>query len=167
MLEFLKSKIFREIPGEKVIFEIRPSYFILLAPELVISLIIVVLMLLFYFSGFTFFWIYLIVGATGIFIALVFFLNWYYTIFRMSNKRVENRIGVFGSREEEISLDDVQAVDVEQTFWGSILGFGTVLIKAAGEKREVDFVNISSPKRIANRIEDLALGGDAGVKESK
>ena len=153
----VESKKLRDIPGEEVLFEIRPSFVVLAGYEIAIIIAIAALMLMFYFSSIAHFWFYLIVGAVGVFVALVIFLNWYFTIYRMTNKRVENRVGVFGSREEEISLDDVQAVDVEQTFWGSIFGFGTVLIKAAGEKREVDFANIAKPKLVANRVEDLAM----------
>jgi len=152
-----RSKTFRDIPGEEPLFEIRPSFVILIVYEIEVMFGIAALMLMFYFSSLALFWFYLIIGAVGIFTALVVFLNWYFTIYRMTNKRVENHVGVFGSKEEEISLDDVQAVDVEQTFWGSIFGYGTILIKAAGEKREVDFVNIAKPKLVANRIEDLAM----------
>ena len=91
----------------------------------------------------------------GVFVAGVIYLTWHKTIFRLTNKRVENCYGIVGTREEQITLDDVQAVDVETHFWGAILNFGTVMIKAAGTKREVDFTNIHDAKNIANQIEDL------------
>ena len=89
------------------------------------------------------------------------------TVYRLTTKRVENRIGVFGSREEEVELGNIQAVDVNQTFVGQIFGFGTVLIKASGEQREVDFVNISNPKIVASRIEDMAIAYTKMKKEEE
>ena len=145
------------IPGEEIIFEIRPSVFILIAEVLGVVLAITGVSFLFYFSGMATALFYIIASAVGIFAAAVAFLYWRSTVYILTTKRVENRVGVFGSREEEISLDDVQAVDVQQHIWGTMFGFGTVMIKAAGASREVDFTNISSPKIIANRIEDLAM----------
>jgi len=145
------------IPGEEIIFEIRPSVFILVAEISGVVLAIIGISSLFYFSGMATALFYIIASIVGIFAAVVAFLYWRSTVYILTTKRVENRIGVFGSREEEISLDDVQAVDVQQHIWGTIFGFGTVMIKAAGASREVDFTNISSPKVIANKIEDLAM----------
>lgn len=147
------------IPGEEIIFEIRPSFFILAGQLLPLIVAVAGILAIFYFSGLYNFWLYLAVLVAGIIAALAVFLNWYFTIFRLTNKRVENRIGIFGSREEEIAIEDVQNVDVVTTFWGSIFSYGTVLVKAAGASREVDFTNIASPKKIANKIEDMVLGG--------
>lgn len=145
------------IPGEEIIFEIRPSVFILFAELLGLVILIAGIISLFYFSGLANTIFYLVAGAVGVFATIVMFLYWRSTVYILTSKRVENRIGIFGSREEEISHDDIQAVDVHQSILGKIFNFGTVMIKAAGASREVDFTNVASPKQIANRIEDLAI----------
>lgn len=145
------------IPGEEIIFEIRPSFFILASQILALVVGTGFLLALFYFSTLATPIFYIVVGFVGIFIAGILFLNWRAAVYRLTNKRVENRVGFFGSREEEISHDDIQAVDVQQSNVGKIFNFGTVMIKAAGASREVDFTNVASPKQIANRIEDLAI----------
>lgn len=145
------------IPGEEIIFEIRPSVFILLAEILGLVILIGGIMTLFYFSGFGSTVFYIVTSAVGIFVAIVMFLYWRSTVYILTSKRVENKVGIFGSREEEISHDDIQAIDVHQSILGKTFNFGTVMIKAAGASREVDFTNITSPKQIANRIEDLAI----------
>jgi uncharacterized membrane protein YdbT with pleckstrin-like domain len=152
-----QEKMSKYIPGEEVIFILRPSYFILLSQILPIFVVVAALFFIFYSSGLGHWWVYTLTLVAGGFIVVAVFLHWYNTIFELTNKRVKNRVGIFGSREEEISLDDIQAVDVDQTFWGLVFNFGTVLIKSSGTNREVDFTNITSPKKIANRISDLSI----------
>lgn len=152
-----ETKYSKYIPGEEVIFVLRPSYFILLSQVLPVFVVMAALFYIFYTSGLNYWWIYAAALVAGGFIALVIFLHWYNTIYELTNKRVRNRVGTFGSREEEISLDDIQAVDVDQTFWGLVFNFGTILIKSSGTNREVDFTNITSPKKIANRVSDLSI----------
>ncbi len=146
----------RAVPGESTIFEIRPSKVILFARLASLFIAIAGIYLIFILTGLSQILIYIGVAIFGILIGLTIYLVWYYSIYRLTTKRVENRFGVIGSREEEITLDDVQAVDVENNFWGAIFNFGTVIIKAAGASREVDFVNIHDAKKIANKIEDLS-----------
>ena len=145
------------VPGEEVIFEIRPSWFILAFQELPMIVAIAGIVGIFAFTGLVNIILYLIVFLAGLFVVFVIFLNWYFTMYRMTNKRVENQVGIFGRREEEIALKDVEAVDFERTFWGKFFNFGTVIIKAAGTGREVDFTNIKDAKKVADQIEDMAM----------
>ncbi|MDH4359032.1 MAG: PH domain-containing protein [Candidatus Berkelbacteria bacterium] len=153
----MPKKEFEYLPGEEVIFEIRPAFIILLAYLLPLILAVAGLLTIFSLSLGLNIWLFIVVILAGIFVALVVFLNWYFTIFRLTNKRVENRYGIFGSREEEVALMDVQSIDYQNTILGKIFNFGTVIIKAAGQHREVDFTNITSAKRVADEIEDLAM----------
>ena len=145
------------VPGEEIIFEIRPSFIILVFQMVPVVVAIALILILFGATGFFNIWFYLIILVVGIFVAFAVFLNWYHTIYRLTTKRVENQFGIFGRREEEIALKDVQAVDNTRTFWGRIFGYGNVVIKTAGQHREVDFINISNSKAIADRIEDMAM----------
>lgn len=151
------------VPGEEIIFEIRPSWFILAIQVLPMIIAVAGILGIFAFTGLFNIWLYLVVLLVGLFVAFVIFLNWYFTIYRLTNKRVENQAGIFGRREEEIALQDVQAVDNSRTFWGRIFGYGTVIIKAAGQFREVDFTNISQSKKVADRIEDMAISVRNGL----
>lgn len=153
----MRSKTQKYVPGEEIIFDIRPTFVVLAAQISPIILAVAGILYLFYYAGYASVWLTIGVVLAGTIAAFGMFLNWYYTSYRLTTRRVENRYGIIGSREEEISLDDIEAVDVETTPIGAVLNFGTVIIKAAGERREVDFVNISSPKRVANRIEDMSI----------
>ncbi|OQA52013.1 MAG: Bacterial membrane flanked domain protein [candidate division WS2 bacterium ADurb.Bin280] len=145
------------IPGEEVIFSIRSSFIILLAYLSPLIIGVSGILYMFYYAGFNSFWASVVVLVAGTVAALGTFLHWYSTLYIMTNKRVKNRHGIIGTHEEEISLDDIQAVDVTTTIIGAIFNYGTVIIKAAGERREVDFVNIADAKRIANKVQDLAI----------
>lgn len=145
------------IPGEEVIFSIRSSFIILLAYLSPLILGVSGILYIFYYAGFSNFWINGVVLVAGTVAALGTFLHWFSTLYIMTNKRVKNRYGIIGTHEEEISLDDIQAVDVTTTILGAIFNYGTVVIKAAGERREVDFVNIADAKIIANKVQDLAI----------
>lgn len=158
----MAEKSTKLVPGEKEIFEVRPTFVVLLAYLSPIILGIAGVMYLFSYVGANSFWIYVAVIAAGLVAALGIFLNWYFTLYRLTDRRVENRFGIIGTREEEISLDDIQAVDVETNFWGAIFNFGTVIIKAAGEKREVDFTNVANARKIASKIEDMAMLATSG-----
>jgi uncharacterized membrane protein YdbT with pleckstrin-like domain len=150
------DKSVRSVPGEEVIFEIRSSKFILVSLMAVLALAICLLIALFYFVGINNIFIFIAIAFVGLLIELIIFLWWRSTVFRLTTKRVENRYGIIASREEQITLDDIQAVDVENNFWGAIFNYGTVMVKAAGAEREVDFTNIQNAKVIANQIEDLS-----------
>lgn len=145
------------VPGEEEIFRVRPSFVILLGQLSPIIIGVAGVMYLFYYVGSTSIWFYIGPVAAGLVAALGIFFNWYFSIYRLTNRRVENRFGIIGTREEEISLDDIEAVDADVNFWGAIFNFGTVIIKAAGERREVDFTNVANAKKIANKIEDMAM----------
>ena len=153
----MKNVTKRYIPGEEIIFDIKPSFVILLAQLLPIIVVAAGIIFIFNYVGMSGVWLVVGIVAAACVAALGVFLNWHSTSYRLTNKRVENRYGIIGSREEEISIDDIEAVDADVTVLGAIFNFGTVIIKAAGEKREVDFVNINSPKKVASKIEDMSI----------
>lgn len=142
---------------EEIIFEVRPSIVILFYQLLPILLADAGLVIIFSGVGLYMFYTTIAILAVGLFIAVVIVINWYMTTYRVTTKRVESKSGILGFREEEISLDDVQHVDVKRTFAGTIFNYGTVLAHAAGANASVELANVSNPKMIAGKIEDLAI----------
>ena len=147
----------KSVPGEELIFRMRPSFFILLGQLL--PMIIAVAGLLFIFDSVKFggLWVTLGVGIVAAAVAIIIFLNWVMTVYRVTSKKVESRAGIIGVHEQSIPLREVQDIGFTRSIVGTIFNFGTVSIKAAGEQREVLFTNISSPKKIADQLEDLSL----------
>lgn len=154
---YMKNKTSKYVPGERIIFNVRPSFVILLAEIVPLFIVMIGVIFLFSYAGLNNVWVIAGTMIAGIIAALGIFMHWRFTSYILTTKRVENRYGVIGSREEQISLNDVEAVNVDTTFIGALLNFGTVIIKAAGEQREVDFVNIANPKVVANKIQDMSI----------
>src|SRR5438046_2502930 len=50
----------------------------------------------------------------------------------ITNRRVIVKLGFIKRHTIEINLDKVEALKVEQGFWGRILNFGTIFISGAG-----------------------------------
>lgn len=152
---------------EEIVFEVRPSIAILFYYLLLILLAVAGLIII--FSRIEAYMFYVIIGiaVVGAFIAAAIIMNWYMTTYRLTTKRVESKSGILGFHEEEISLDDVQHVDVKRTFPGMILNYGSVLVHAAGSNANVEFTNISNPKMMANKIEDLAIEAEGGLRKGE
>ena len=138
--------------------EFRPSKIILgfYLGGLVVALVAITLVLA--FTG-----IALVVVYAGLFLIFgfvgwVLVLNWMRTVYYITNRRVKSCSGIVGSSEHELTYDDIQSVEVHHTFWGAILGFGTVVIEASGQERDVILANISDPKNVAQKISKYSVG---------
>jgi len=156
----------KNVLGEELIFRMHPSFFILLGQLLPMIIAVAGLMFIFNFVGFGGTWINVAVGVVAAAVAVVIFLNWVTTVYQITNKKVESHAGIIGIQEQSIPLHEVQDVGFTRSIVGTIFNFGTVSIKAAGEQREVIFVNISNPKKMADRIEDLSLESKRGRQKA-
>ena len=153
----------RDIPGEKEIFRTHASIFILLGRLLLVALGIGGLLILFgTLDGgilpVSQYWIMAFIAILGGLMALIIFLGWWMTFYRVTDKRIESRFGVIGFREKEISMNDIQIVEVKQNFWGLLWNFGDITVRsAAKEERELMMLNVPNPRPRARQIEDFAL----------
>jgi uncharacterized membrane protein YdbT with pleckstrin-like domain len=62
----------------------------------------------------------------------------------ITNKRVIAKFGFIKRHTVEINLDKVEALRVEQGFWGRILNYGTIFISGAGTS-VAPIANIADP----------------------
>lgn len=140
------------IGDEDIVLELRPSKIVLgfYLGGLVAALVAVILILA--FTGVSFLAVY--IGLLLIFalVGWVLILNWIRTVYYITDQRVKSCSGIVGSSEHELTYDDVQSVEVHHTFWGAIFGFGTIVIEASGQERDVTIANISNPKNAAQKI---------------
>jgi len=65
----------------------------------------------------------------------------------ITNRRVLSRSGVLRKESEEMFLGKVESVEVYQTLWGRLLGYGAVEINGSGEG-ELSFVGVQSPHEL-------------------
>jgi len=100
-----------------------------------------------------------IVGGLIIFVGLLVglrkFIEYKTSEFAVTTKRVIIKVGVFRRRTLELLLRQVEAISVEQTVLGRMLGYGSVTLTGTGGVREV-FHNISSPLEFRRQIHSQA-----------
>jgi uncharacterized membrane protein YdbT with pleckstrin-like domain len=96
-----------------------------------------------------------IVGGVVIFggfiVGLRDFIEYKTSEFAVTTKRVIIKVGLLRRRTLELLLRQVEAISVEQTILGRMLGFGSVTLTGTGGVQEV-FHNISSPLEFRKRI---------------
>ena len=73
----------------------------------------------------------LVVGVGLVFLAWAW-VNIRSTEIAITSKRVIAKFGFIRRSTVEINLDKVEALRVEQGFWGRILNYGTILLSGAG-----------------------------------
>lgn len=87
--------------------------------------------------------------------------------FAVTNRRVIIKIGVLDRRTLELNLSKVESVEVDQTLWGRMFGYGELEVIGTGGTRE-KFVHVGNPlgfrKAVAeatNAQEELRLPAQA------
>jgi uncharacterized membrane protein YdbT with pleckstrin-like domain len=75
--------------------------------------------------------------------------------FAITNKRVIVKTGFISRKILEMNLNKVETVNVEQSIWGRMLGFGTIIIVGTGGTKEV-FDDIYSPLKFRRKFQELS-----------
>ena len=88
--------------------------------------------------------IVLFVVVIGIVFLVIAWIRIHSTELAITNKRVIAKFGFIKRDTVEINLSKVEAVRVEQTFWGRMLNFGTILMSGTGGSLE-PIPNIADP----------------------
>ena len=76
--------------------------------------------------------ILLLVLVVGLALLVVAWIRVRSTEIAITNKRVIAKFGFIKRNTVEINLDKVEALKVEQGFWGRMLNYGTLFISGAG-----------------------------------
>ena len=93
----------------------------------------------------------LLVVVVGIFFILVAWIRVHSTELAITNRRVIAKFGFIKRDTVEINLEKVEALRVEQGFWGRILNFGTILMTGTGGSIE-PIPNIADPLVFRRKI---------------
>ncbi len=150
------------LEGEKIVYETRLHWIVLVAP--------VLLGLLFASTGAAMFVLagrngdaagavpesLKILGAAFLAIALVFiaraFLMRNATEMTVTNKRVFVKIGLAARRTIELLLSRVESIGVEENVMGRMLGYGTVIVHGTGGTPEV-FKTVAHPLEFRTQVQ--------------
>jgi len=95
-------------------------------------------------AGFVVLGIVLLVVLIGIVFLAIAWVRIHSTELAITNKRVIAKFGFIKRDTVEINLSKVEAVRVEQGFWGRMLNFGTILMSGTGGSIE-PIPNIADP----------------------
>jgi uncharacterized membrane protein YdbT with pleckstrin-like domain len=74
--------------------------------------------------------------------------------FVITNKRVIMKTGLISRKTFEMNLQKIESVNVDQSFLGRILGFGTVSIIGTGGSRE-SFSDICEPLLFRRKFQEM------------
>jgi len=74
----------------------------------------------------------LLIVVVGLFFFIAAWVRVRSTEIAITNRRVIAKFGFIKRHTVEINLDKVEALRVEQGFWGRVLNFGTIFISGAG-----------------------------------
>ena len=83
---------------------------------------------------------------------LVVYFIWIHNIWAVTNLRVIDEGGFFTRYAKESPLDKINNIEYDQSFWGRILGYGTVDIQTAAEMGETSYRMIHHPKLLKDTI---------------
>ena len=75
--------------------------------------------------------------------------------FVITNKRVVVKRGLFARTTFEMNLNKIETVNVDQSIWGRIFGFGTITIVGTGGTREVA-ESISKPLEFRRKFQEVS-----------
>jgi uncharacterized membrane protein YdbT with pleckstrin-like domain len=138
--------------GEKLILEIRPHWFTLVTPFLIMLLGLVLGGALAASS----------VGNVGLLIALPFIGYFVYkmvdrnnNIWAVTNLRVIDEYGIFSDNTKESQLEKINNVTYNQTFFGKIFGYGDVQIQTAAEVGATTYFMVQQPKELKDTITQM------------
>jgi uncharacterized membrane protein YdbT with pleckstrin-like domain len=71
----------------------------------------------------------------------------------VTNKRVLIKTGMGNRRTLDLMLSRVESIGVEESFWGRMLGYGSVVVRGTGGTPE-SFVMISHPQEFRRNVQE-------------
>jgi uncharacterized membrane protein YdbT with pleckstrin-like domain len=95
-----------------------------------------------------------IAAVLAIVAAILLFSAWfrrYTTEIAVTNRRIIYKRGFISRRTIEMQMDKVESVDVDQTIWGRIFGYGDITIRGVGVGIE-PLKNIDAPIEFRNHV---------------
>ena len=73
----------------------------------------------------------------------------------VTHKRVILKTGIISRHTEEMKLSSIETVEIEQSIWGRMFGYGTVKLTGRGIS-DVKFRNIDDPMYVKREIESVS-----------
>jgi membrane protein YdbS with pleckstrin-like domain len=89
-------------------------------------------------------------------------LNWYFSTYTVTNRRLITRHGILTRTGRDIPLMRINDVSYEHGLIDRILGCGTLHIESAGERGQVVLPDVPHVEHVHLQMSDLLFGGPEG-----
>ncbi len=89
-----------------------------------------------------------------IWLTIVPVIQWRTEHFVLSTAHIFFRTGILRRREHQIPLSRIQNIETVVTFWGRILGYGTLIVESAAEQ-PLEFDNVASISKVQSTLNQL------------
>lgn len=151
--------------GERVVLHKHPHWKVLVLPVIAFVVIIgagsflATLVNRWHDSGWTtHLWWWIAIAVVGILLlvllTLVPFMRWRTEHFVLTTQHVFFRTGILHRREHQIPLGRIQNIETVVTFWGRILGFGSLIVDSAADQ-PLEFTNVASLTTVQSTLNQL------------
>jgi len=105
------------------------------------------------------FWIWILLGVPtvglGWIVALWYLIKIKTTEMGVTNKRAILKTGFISRNTEEMRLSSIETVEIDQSIFGRLLGYGSVKITGRGFS-DVKFVSVDKPLEVKKKIESIS-----------
>ncbi len=95
----------------------------------------------------------LLVGVVAGVYPFLLYLSLHLTEMICTNRRVVYKTGIISIKTEEIKVERIESIQVKQTFWGRVFGYGNILFSGTGSAK-AEFVDVKDPLQVKARIEE-------------
>jgi membrane protein YdbS with pleckstrin-like domain len=140
-------------PGEQVVVDVRPHWWLLAAPVSWTAVVIVGAIATVILSPpVAVKWVVLAVLVVSVGWLVERYIRWTSTSLVVTTSRIIDRRGVFTRRIREIPIASLADIGYRQTFFERLIGLGDVTLESAGSHSIEVFADLPHPESIHNEI---------------
>ena len=156
--------------GERVVLHKHPHWKVLILPTLCFILFIAggfaAAAVLRHWQHHGIAWIVIAVVALLGLVAftLIPVIRWRTEHFVITNYHMFFRTGILHRREHQIPLGRIQNMETSVSFWGRLLGYGSLIVESTADQ-PLEFENVASLSKVQSELNQLIMddrGQDAG-----
>lgn len=100
-------------------------------------------------------WVIVILAVIALLVlVLVPFIRWRTEHFVITNHHVFFRTGLLSRREHQIPLGQIANMETEVTFWGRLMGYGSLIVESSADQ-PLKFRNVASLSKVQAQLNQL------------
>ncbi len=150
------------VSGERVVVNKRPHWKVLILPTILFVVIIGAGSALAAWvnsrdmaNASWIYWAIVIVAVIALVILVIVpFVRWRTEHFVITNHHVFFRTGLLSRREHQIPLGQIANMETEVTFWGRLMGYGSLIVESSADQ-PLKFRNVASLSKVQATLNQL------------